>query len=309
MKKNNIKKALLAIFAILFVLIATSCEAADMGMTESMDIAFDGANGNSYSGGLMRDEMYVEVEEEAKAEAPEGLEYAERKIIYNSWYDISTEEYEKSVAALDALCEKYGAYYERAETYGEKTEYTSRRAEYTVRIPQKNYKAFTDETGNIGTVTHSGESNKDVTEQYFDTEARLESAQLREERLLEILENAKTLDDVLTLERELSDVRYEIESYSGTLRKYDSLVSYSTATVTIREVKKVTTPVTEKMGLSEKLSAALDSGFDAFYEAVTAVLTVLAFCLPGFLFVVLPIAVIILIIVLVAVRKHKKKNK
>ena len=114
---------------------------------------------------------------------------------------------------------------------------------------------------------------------------------------------------MLTLERELSDVRYEIESYSGTLRKYDSLVSYSTATVTIREVKKVTTPVTEKMGLSEKLSAALDSGFDAFYEAVTAVLTVLAFCLPGFLFVVLPIAVIILIIVLVAVRKHKKKNK
>lgn len=312
MKKNFLKKAILVALGALVVLGTTSCAGASYDYMEDVVAEtemYSAPAAEEYDSGISFNTSSAYKSESAESEVLSDTAYTERKIIYNSWYDISTEEYEKSIAALDELCEKYGAYYERAESYGDKTEYTSRRAEYTVRIPQKNYKAFTEETGSIGTVTRSSEENRDVTEQYFDTEARLESAKLREERLLEILANAKNLDEVLTLERELSDVRYEIESYSGTLRKYDSLVNYSTATITIREVKKVTTPVTEKVGLSQKLSSALESGFDTFYESMTAVLMMLAFCLPGFLFVVLPVAVVILVIVLVAVKKHKRKNR
>jgi len=307
MKRNYLKKASLAILSTFLVLNMVSCyESEDYKMTESADIAYDAEM--NYSGGFEEEIAYEEAEGAYISEKTEDSAYAERKIIYNSYYRIDTEEYEKSIAALDALCEKYGAYYESAEKYGEQTEYTSRRAEFVVRIPKKNYKAFTSETGAIGTVTHSSEENRDVTEQYFDIEARLESAKVREERLIEILSKSQNLDDVLLLERELADVRYEIESYSGTLRKYDSLVSYSTATVSIYEVKKIAPAVSEKMGLGAKLLSSLESGFDTFYEGFTLALMGIAFCLPGFAFVVLPIALIVIIVVAVVVRKGKKKK-
>lgn len=307
MKKTILKKSLLALFSILLILSAVSCDSADSSfdyysMLETESMGFDD------NGKLQYVTDNVEVYADESADGANDIVYTERKIIYSSSYEISTEEYEKSISVLDSLCRKYGAYYERAENYGEKTEYTSRRAVYTVRIPKNNYKAFTSEAGTVGTITHSSEQNKDITEQYFDTEARLGSAKIREERLLEILSNAKSLDDVLALERELADVRYEIESYSGTLRKYDSLVSYSTATFTIREVKKVVDPVTEKTALGKKLSSALESGFDTLYECVSVVLMIAAFFLPGFLLAVLPLVIIIIIIVIIVKRK-KKKNK
>lgn len=309
MKRNHLKKAAVALLSTFLVFTMASCyEAEDYKMSESVDIAYDAQM--NYSGGFEEEIAYEKTEDSLISDNIDGSAYSERKIIYNSFYRIDTEEYEKSISALDTLCEKYGAYYERVEKYGQRTEYTSRWAEFVVRIPKNNYKAFISETGNVGTVTRSSEENRDVTEQYFDTEARLESAKIREERLLQILSKSEKLDDVLMLERELADVRYEIENYSGTLRKYDSLVSYSTATVTISEVKKVAPPVTEKTGLSQKLSSALQSGFDAFYGGLTVVLMGIVFCLPGLLFVVLPVVIAVIIIAVVVVRKiKKKKNK
>ncbi|MBQ8759158.1 MAG: DUF4349 domain-containing protein, partial [Clostridia bacterium] len=150
----------------------------------------------------------------------------DRKIIYTSSYNIQTTEFENAISSLAALCQKYGAYYESSETYGTK-ENADRNGSFVVRVPVQNYNAFKSEAGSIGVVIRSSENNRDVTEVYVDTEARLQSAKVREERLLEILANADSLDDVLLLEKELADVRYEIESMSGSLRKYDSLINYS----------------------------------------------------------------------------------
>ena len=56
----------------------------------------------------------------------------------------------------------------------------------------------------------------------------MESLSLQEERLLDILEKAEKLTDVLELEQELADVRYQIETLTTTLNRYDQLISYST---------------------------------------------------------------------------------
>lgn len=234
--------------------------------------------------------------------------YGERKIIYSSWYNISTEEYDKSIDMLNAMCEKYGAYYENSESYGGDG-YSDRYAHFTVRIPKENYNSFIREAGGIGTVTSSGENNREVTEQYFDTEARLQSARLREERLLQILENAGSLDDVLLLERELSDVRYEIENYSGTLKKFDSLISYSTADITVNEVVKVVLPDSQRQGLGERMSLAISRGFDSFRDDVGNFLVNLSYEMPVLLFVWLPLAVIAALVVVFILRKHKKKKQ
>lgn len=238
----------------------------------------------------------------SKPESPE--KESGRKIIYSSNYDIRTKEYDKSIAALNSLCTKYGAYFENSNTYGG-YDGMERSSNYTIRVPVKNYTAFVGEAGSIGVIVSSSENNRDVTEQYFDTEARLESARLREERVLEILANANKLDDVLALERELADIRYEIESYTGALRKLDSLVSYSTVTMSIRETSDAIKVTPTVLTFGERISKGFSSGINDFVDSFQDFVVFLSYNFIGTIIWLVIIAVVIVIVV----RARKKAKK
>ena len=227
-----------------------------------------------------------------------------RKIIYACSFTMQTTEYEQATAKLEALVSRYGAYFENADAYGT-AESASRHASYTVRVPVKNYEAFRKEAAGIAVVVASGQNNEDVTEQYFDSEARLESAKLRESRLLEILAAADSLDDVLTLERELADVRYEIESYEGTLRKYDSLITYATVSIYLEEViMPVEIKATPKT-FGERVSQALSGGFGDFGNTLQNAFVGLCYALPVLLLWIV-IFLVVFFIVRAVIRKSRK---
>ena len=274
-----------------------------------------GKNGNSfgiknasfsYNADFEETEIYDQAAE-AQTKSKTSAAQAERKIIYSSYYNIQTTQFEETIAALDALCEKYGAYYERSDTYGN-AEYGNRNGSYSIRVPVESYKAFRSEAGNIGTVVHSTENNEDVSEKYFDTEARLSSAKLREERLLDILSKAESLDNVLLLESELADVRYEIESLSGSLRRYDSLISYSTVNIDIEEVMKPVTVQTMPKTFGERLAQSVSGGFRDFGNNMENFIVSVSYDLPGILLCIV-VLLILIFVVKAIVKKIRKKLK
>ncbi|MBQ4136980.1 MAG: DUF4349 domain-containing protein [Clostridia bacterium] len=280
LKKNRL--TVLLILLVTLSLILSSCGSArdagakyDRATEDAMEYKTYATSSKGYApGAVVETELADGDFQNASRENGSGLsttsvlkEKSDRKIIYNAWADIETKEYDKSIIALNALCEKYGAYFESSNSYGGHIGSNSeRRSSFTIRIPVDGYSDFVSEVGNIGTVTNSGENNRDVTEEYFDTEARLESAKIREERVLVLLENAGSLDDILALERELSDIRYEIESYSGNLRKYDSLISYATYTLNINEVIEYTKPTIVPLTFGEELARGFSEGFEDFVD-------------------------------------------
>lgn len=284
--------------------------------SESAQMDYSGGwNGNYIASdyadndGAVRD---VYVEEKMKApseEMPEAENQTQsaRKIIYSSEYQIQTKDYNASIAALDALMSQFGAYFESSNTYGT-AESGNRCSNYRIRVPVQNYKAFTEMTGTLGVVTSSSQNNKDVTEEYFDVEARLESAKIREERVLEILKNAAQLDDVLALERELADIRYEIETFTGTLRKYDSLVNYSTVNIGISEVTDVVVPKATPLTFGERVSKSFRGGINDFVEGFQDFVVFLSYNLIGLViwFAFIGFAVGILIGIS---RKKKRANR
>ncbi len=262
--------------------------------------------------GFTFDDMDYVVESESKvynSNTANGNEltsvFEQRKIIYSSNFRIQTTEFDTAVSELDALCEKYGAYYESSNQYGT-AERANRHSSYTVRVPVQNYKAFRTETGDIGVVVQSSENNRDVTENYFDTEARLASAKLREERLLEILKTADTLDNILLLEAELADVRYEIESFTGTLRKYDSLISYSTISIDIEEVIKPVEIKTAPRTFGQRISQATSTGFSDFSDGLQDIAVYISYNLPS---IVIFIIFIVVVIIVLKTAISKSKNK
>ncbi len=319
MKKRN--TALIGAVLLAFSLLLSSCSSGknsvyDM-VTESAGDSFElYSYKTDYGYADMEAPMedMVMMEPEAAYDGGEGLAGEEagnsvaqtkRKIIYRSSFSVQTKEYDKSLEALKALCDKYGAYFESSET--ESYNGSERSSHYTIRVPIENYTAFTGETGTLGTIITTSENNQDVTEQYFDVEARLDSAKLREERVLEILKNADKLDDVLALERELADIRYEIESYTGTLRKFDSLVSYATVNLSLREVKVIMEQPKKVLTFGERLDKGFNSGVEDFKDGFEDFVVALSYDLIP-LCIWLVILVIVVLIIVKLVKKTKKKN-
>ena len=108
------------------------------------------------------------------------------------------------------------------------------------------------------------ESSENVSQQYYDTEARLKAQRTKQERLQALLAEAEVMEDIISLESALSDVEYEIEQYSSTMNQYDSLVSFSTIDLTLQEVTKVT----EEPGETSSLGAKMAAGFSASLEGL-----------------------------------------
>ena len=119
-----------------------------------------------------------------------------------------------------------------------------RSAQLTVRIPAEkvdDFAAHMEQTSNV--VSHS-RTLEDITLQYVDTETRMKALETEEQRLLQLMEQAQTMSDLLEIEGRLTDVRYEKEKVISQMRTYDNQVDYATIYLSLEEVKEYT-PVEE----------------------------------------------------------------
>lgn len=183
------------------------------------------------------------------------------KLIRRAALEIQTEQFDQSKEALDRLVDSCEGYFENASVYsgGRLDAYASRSGEFVIRVPAEKYSQFLSSTGDLGYVVHKDEGSEDVGTQYYDTEARLKTQRTKQERLLALLEKAESMEDIISLENALSDVEYQIEQYSSELNRYDGLISFSTFTVRLYEVKRVNQEVGETAPLGQRMAA----GFQA----------------------------------------------
>ena len=170
-----------------------------------------------------------------------------RKWIVTVNMDAETENLDTLLTNLDEKITAMGGYVEDQEVYNGSS-YASRRhrnANLTIRIPAEDVNRFADEVAGIANVVSQNVSREDITLTYVATESKVTALKTEEARLLELLAQAETMADPLEIEARLSDVRYELESYSSQLRLYDNQVDYATIHLFISEVQEYT-PVAEK---------------------------------------------------------------
>lgn len=234
------------------------------------------------------------------------------KVIRTANMTIQTTEFDMAVEALNRLTTEQGGYFEIAqvESGSVYNKYASRSAYYVVRIPRENFIAFRDGTGGIGHIYSFTEETQDVGETYYDTEARLETLTTKRDRLLALLEQAEVMEDIISLENALADVQYQIDLHTATLRKYDSLIGYSTFYIHLNEVAVITEEpaVTETFG--SRLAANLKAGFRNFGETMQDFAIWLARNLIGVvIFAAVVVAAVILIRRFVRRRRDRSQTK
>lgn len=232
---------------------------------------------------------------------PEG-----RKWIITVNMSAETEDLDALMEALNGKISGLGGYVEDQDSYNGSM-YSSRRyrsASLTVRIPAQRVDEFTEEMSGIANVVSTNLSREDITLSYVATESRVKALQTEEARLLELMEQAETMADLLEIESRLTDVRYELENRASQLRLYDNQVDYATIYLSIDEVQEYT-PVEEPTAW-ERISG----GFVSSVKGVgNGLLDLLVWVLAKSPYLVILGGVTVGVVVLVKKRKARKAEK
>lgn len=222
-----------------------------------------------------------------------------RKVIYTSDVSIETEQFEESVSTIRALLDETGGYVSSTSQWGSNSD-GSRRGDYTCRVPAEHYRAFLSGLQGAGNVYSLNEYTDDITTQYVDVQARLDSLQNQKERLEELAKEAKDIDTLLSIEDKLGEVQYQLESYTAQMRTFDNQVDYSTVVISLREVRKVSEGVT----FGSRIRAAFSGSWENFVDRAQSFVIWLIYALPGLI-----ILAIILCIAIPLIRRYRKRRR
>lgn len=249
------KKRLLPLF--LALLLSLSACGSSSGGTASSAAAGDASADNGWAEAAMD-----------AADTAGGVDFSavrrNAKLILNADLSLETQDFEKSAADIEKMTAEAGGYIESSGTYGDTG---SRSANYTLRVPQEKFEQFYAQLGENMHVVSRSRSSEDVTEQYTDIETRLATLQTKHERLLSLLEKADKMEDIIALENALADCEYEIDSLTGSKRRYDDLVGFSTFYINLREVQTLTATA-DGTGFGAQLSQAAKTGARGLADVV-----------------------------------------
>ena len=238
------------------------------------------------------------------AESGQGSEISESvydgsKLILRGSITAEATDFEAAVAGIEQQVGKAGGYIEESSVNGSTG---SRWARFTLRVPREQFETTFQAVGDNCHVTERSRSSENVSADYYDSEARKAALETKRDRLLALLEKADKMEDIIALETALSEVQYEIESLSGTLRTYDRLISFSTIEVYLEEVRDLSLVQQEDSFFSDLKTAAVSGtrGLVSFVQGV-----ILAVVYGWWFYLVL---VVIALIVFRRIRRRRKET-
>lgn len=281
----------------------SSAAAAGMMMEEVADDA---------AGTYLSDDIYSASPAENEVVAEDGavtpqVEDTSRKLIKTVNLSVETETFDELLATITEKTESFSGYIEESYTYNGSNYYGrgTRNASMTIRIPALELDGFLSSVSEVSNVISRNDSVSDVTLQYVDMESHKKALTAEQDRLLELLEQAESVEDIITIESRLSDVRYQIESMESQLRTLQNQVSYSTVYLDIQEVEKLT-PVEE-----QTRGEMIREGFvDSLYGVGNGLLdfgTAVIIDLPYL--VVWAVVILLMIFIIRFFRKRRKSKK
>lgn len=252
MKTNRTRKMSILLLAMLLAFTFSGCGAS----SKNFEAAADSAAPEEMKG------VEYEVTEEAVAEddamdtgmtdaaagageVQTGTVQSNEKIIYTYNYSVETKQFDTFMDAVQKRINEYGGYLESSETNGNQEMNIRRYANMVIRIPADKMHSFLNMVKENSNVTYSSSSTENVTLSYVDMQSHIKALKTEQETLMGILERAEKLEDIITIQNQLTNIRYELESYESQLRVYDNRINYSTLYLDVNEVERETNVATE----------------------------------------------------------------
>ncbi len=290
------KKYISLMIVLMIVLTGCGAKSSDMATSDSINT---GSSDMKYDDNAMEDAGSIIENEIAPDSSAESVS-TNRKIIEKVYMDVETKEFDDLLNKIYAEVEKSGGYIEKSSVSGNSYGYDENRyADFTIRIPSDKSDGFAEFVSYNSTVTNKEIITDDVTLSYVDMESRVSALETEKAALEKLLAEAEALEDIIKIQDRLTDVIYEIESYKSQLRTYDNLIDYTTISIFVREVERVT--IVEEQTVWEEIKTKLADNVGNIGEG----------CVEIFVFVIsnIPYILILGVVVIIATKVVKKVKK
>lgn len=209
----------------------------------------------------------------------EATEYEEisKKVIKTGGFDFQSENIEEDYKKIRDLLPKFNAYIEN-----ENQSKSTQRINYnlTIRVPSTVYDSLFSSISNLPFRLDNRYSNiEDVTERYYDLKTRIKNNITLEQRYLDLLNKASDVKDILEIERNLNEVRTEIESLQGQFNYLSKQVGFSTINLTFYEILPYVYDSSQRKGFGARILSAIDYGWEGFLSFLVGLITLWPFAI------------------------------
>lgn len=203
-------------------------------------------------------------------EAPPEPSQMETKIIKNAALKFESNDLAESFGSIQKAVSKYKA---TISNDASGKDYNSTYRNLTIRIPNQHFDEF------IAAISQGVQhfdtkeiSQQDVTEEYIDIESRMKSKKKLEERYLQLLSKANKVSEMLEIEKQLAEIREEIEAKEGQLKYMQNRVSLSTITIEMYTNNPSESGATVSYG--GKIWNSIKSGFNELSNFVLSMISI-----------------------------------
>jgi hypothetical protein len=201
----------------------------------------------------------------------------ERKLVYNLDYTLTVSEPKQAINEIITQTNKLSGYMVESRLSADNGKSTN--AHIVVKIPQDKMEQMSVYLESLGTVNNQTTYTDDVTMEYYDTEARLQVLQKEEERMLSFMEKeTATIQDLLAIEREISQVREKRESLQARMNVLKNQTDYSQFNIRLQQsLNEISAPQGTIANAKKALVNSINSMIKLFNWLIIAFLVVLPY--------------------------------
>ncbi len=209
-------------------------EAARRGGTDLGEATL--ADASAEGGVIQTGGAYFSAAADKSEERAPDSSVLQRKIIYTAEVDLVVEDFGPIPSKVEEMVKRFDGYVAGSKIFGSPG--NPRSGRWTLRVPVGYYQEFLDAAKKLGEVRSVSSDSQDVSEEYYDVQARIRNKKKTEQRLLKHLEDSTgKLKDILAVEREVDRVRESIEQMEGRMRVLDELTALTTVNLSVEELK------------------------------------------------------------------------
>jgi hypothetical protein len=285
----------------LISLLLTGC-AAQNTMESTASYTYDSSSSAQTS------EEIADDSSEDSSNLYDQLEY-ELKLTYSIYLEIQTLDYDNTLDQIKEQIQNYNGTIQSQSVSDYDTSWYSSNASKNlkngymqIRIPSESYEAFIDAVSSSGKLTYQSVDQNNITQSYYDTSIVIEALQSEQTKLLELMEQAQDLSDVIAIETRLSEVESQLKQAQTQMAVMDQDIAYSTVNINIAQVSEYQDLEINQFGV--RMKNALLNTWTNFIAVMQNICISLVYALPFFI-----VILILLLLVVWIIHKHKKHKK
>jgi hypothetical protein len=266
--------------AILFIaLLFHACNKANKDSVSSTDIILNNVKQEDNKGIQQEQEMdrtpmdstisQTGGQEQKKQPSPH-IDW-DKKIIRTAQLSIEVKDYKTFSNSLNTLVKKFGGYIATEQEVKQDERIENR---ISIKVPIVEFQELMNAINNSGEkITDRQISSEDVTTEVIDTKSRIEAKKEIRQRYLDFLKQAKSMQDILSIQSEINEVQEEIEMAAGRVEYLNHSAAYSTIELYYYQILKASA-INDKPTFGNKISEAFKGGWEVLKDLLVVMVTI-----------------------------------